>query len=53
MGKAGTLFLLEKRSLEALFWGFPGGLVVKNLPCNAGYTCSIPGPRGSCMPRSS
>ena len=24
--------------------GFPGGLVVKNLPCNAGDTGSIPGP---------
>ena len=24
--------------------GFPGGLVVKNLPVNAGDTCSIPGP---------
>ena len=24
-------------------WDFPGGLVVKNLPCNAGDTASIPG----------
>ena len=23
--------------------GFPGGLVVENLPCNAGGTSSIPG----------
>ena len=27
--------------------GFPGGLVVKNLPSNAGDTCSIPGCGGS------
>ena len=47
MGKEGTLFLLERRALEALFWGFPGGLAVNNLPCNAGYMGSIPGPRGS------
>ena len=53
MGKAGTLFLLERRSLEALFWGSPGDLVVKNLPCNAGYMGSIPGLRGLRMPRSS
>ena len=29
------------------FWGFPGGLVVKNLPANAGASgdvISIPGP---------
>ena len=25
-------------------WGFPGGPVVKNLPCNARDTGSIPGP---------
>ena len=24
-------------------WGFPGGLVVKNLPANSGDECSIPG----------
>ena len=30
---------LYKRTL----WGFPCGLMVKNLPCNAGNTGSIPG----------
>ena len=29
--------------LVALFLGFPGGSVVKNLPANAGNTGSIPG----------
>ena len=33
--------------------GFPGGLVVKNLPANAGDTGLIPGPRRSHVPRSS
>ena len=31
---------------------FPGGPVVKNLPCDAGDTGSVPGPGGSHMPRS-
>ena len=31
---------------------FPGGTVVKNLPANAGDTCSSPGPGRSHMPRS-
>ena len=30
---------------------FPGGPVVKNLPCNAGDKGSIPGPGRSHMPR--
>ena len=30
--------------------GFPGGPVVKNLPCNARDISSIPGPEGSHMP---
>ena len=36
--------------LPSLFWGFPGGSVVKNLPANAGGTgdtVSIPGWRRS------
>ena len=33
--------------------GFPGGLVVKNLPANAGDTGLIPGPRRSHVPWSS
>ena len=33
--------------------GFPGGLVVKNLPVRAGDTGSIPGPGRSHRPRSS
>ena len=32
---------------------FPGGLVVKNPPCNAGDTDSTPGPRRFHMPQSS
>ena len=27
------------------YWGFPGGPVVKNPSCNAGYAGLIPGPR--------
>ena len=30
-------------TLSSLPWGFPGGLVVKNLPANAGDTGLIPG----------
>ena len=32
--------------------GFPGGLVVKTPPCDAGDTGSIPGPGRSHMPQS-
>ena len=31
---------------------FPGGAVVKNLPANAGYMDSSPGPGRSHMPQS-
>ena len=38
----------ESDTTEQLNWteliGFPGGLVVKNLPANAGDSDSIPGP---------
>ena len=33
--------------------GFPGGIVVKNLPANAGDTASGPGPGRPHMPQSS
>ena len=33
--------------------GFPGGPVVKSLPCKARDTGSIPGPARAHMPRSS
>ena len=33
--------------LRWLFWGDPGGSVVKNLPAHAGDRGSIPGPGGS------
>ena len=33
--------------------GFPGGPLVKTLPCNAGDTCLIPGQGGSHTPRIS
>ena len=32
--------------------GFPGGTVVKNLPCNVGEMGLIPGPGRSHMPRN-
>ena len=37
---------------QHLFWGFPGGTVVKNLPTNARDTGLSPGPGRSHMPRS-
>ena len=37
---------------QDLFWGFPGGAVVENLPANAGDTGSSPGLGRSHMPRS-
>ena len=55
---------LEKRELlqgkDAWIWGitktissgFPGGPLVKNLPCNVGNTGSIPGPGRPHMPWS-
>ena len=39
-------------TLEKTFSGFPGGVVVKNLPANAGDTGSSPGPGRSHMPWS-
>ena len=40
------------KHLKTIFWGFPGGTVVKNPPANAGDTGSSPGPGRSHMPRS-
>ena len=37
---------------KPLFWGFPGGTMVKNPPANAGDMGSIPGLGRSHMPRS-
>ena len=34
---------------KTIFWGFPGGAVVENLPANAGDTGSSPGLGGSHM----
>ena len=34
------------------YWGFPGGIVVKNLPANAGDMGSSPGLGGSHLPQS-
>ena len=56
-------FHLIKREKDALVYpmtyifikkngGFPGGIVVKNPPANAGDTGSIPGPGRSHIPRS-
>ena len=38
--------------LKVEFLGFPGGIVVKNPPANAGETGSCPGPGRSHMPWS-
>ena len=40
-------------AIKNIFWDFPGGAVVKNLPANAGDTGSSPGPGRPHMPRSS
>ena len=42
----------NKAVIKKLYWGFPGGAVVENLPANAGDTGSIPGLGRSYMPRS-
>ena len=39
-----TQNVLEKKSVKRDKGDFPGGLVVKNLSCNAGDVGSIPGP---------
>ena len=48
------LLISEKaaESLRKSLQGFPGGPVVKNLPCNAGDTGFNPGPGRSHMPGS-
>ena len=51
-------YMIYQNSLSSLLsklieQGFPGGPVIKNLPCNAGKTGFIPGPRRSHMLRSS
>ena len=40
-----------RQALRRKMAGFPGGPVVKNLPCNAGDTGSIPGLGRSHMPQ--
>ena len=42
----------KKSKSKVIFWGFPGGAVVENLPANAGDTGSRPGLGRSHMPRS-
>ena len=44
----GNHFLQKFEGIE----DFPGGVLVKNLPVNAGDTGLIPGPGRSHMPRS-
>ena len=34
----------NKRRKNSECWSFPGGLIIKNLPCNIENTGSIPGP---------
>ena len=46
------LVMREKNEQNFLNLGFPGGLVVKNLPANAGDMGSIPGLGKSHMPQS-
>ena len=41
-----------EKGLELEEQGFPGDLVIRNPPANAGDVDSIPGPRRSHMPRS-
>ena len=43
---------LSFKSFKNVFWGFPGGAVVGNLPANAGDMGLSPGPGGSHMPWS-
>ena len=47
-----TLKITIQQVLKKYFSGFPGGIVVKNLPANAGDTGSSPGPGSSHVPRS-
>ena len=42
---------VKQKSKDSDNGGFPGGPVVKNLPCNARDTDSIPGPGGSHVPQ--
>ena len=47
------LFSIEKFSCQkSIDQGFPGGVVVENLPANAGHTGSSPGLGRSHMPQS-
>ena len=36
-----ALFLVFSRKLHIVFWGFPGGSVVKNPPVNTGDTRDV------------
>ena len=38
-----TIFKKNKVIKLKFIWGFSGGVVVKNLPCSAGDTSSLPG----------
>ena len=40
---------ISLNAIKKLFWDFPGGPLVKNLPSNAGDAGSIPG-RGTKIP---
>ena len=49
-----TLYYLHNFSVNLkLYYGFPGGTVLKNPPANAGDTGSNPGPGRSHMPQGS
>ena len=50
LGSHSTFFLV--RNNNSLFWDFPDGTVVENLPASAGDTASSPGPGRSHMLRS-
>ena len=45
------MLLIISLDTKIIFEGFPGDPVVKNPPCNAGDTGSIPGPERSHMPQ--
>ena len=44
--------LIEDPCLKQMRGDFPGGVVVKNPPANAGHMGLIPGPGRSHMPRN-
>ena len=42
----------KKKKLKGHVWYFPGGPMVKNLPCSAGDASLIPGGEGTKIPHA-